>query len=111
MIKLKPLLTESFRFGDRIKINYPNASKLMDDDMKQSIIQAYKYPGFEGFDRYKPFTVTGTAKVAQIQNLIDELLRFAKNQGGDVYYPAYRMALAKALKSLLIKYFKSYQLR
>lgn len=79
--------------------------------MKQQITQAYKYPGFEGLDRNKPFTVTASAKLAQIQMLMDELLKFAKGQGGDIYYPMYRMALAKAFKSLLLKYFKSYQMR
>lgn len=78
--------------------------------MKQSITQAYKYPGFEGLDRNKPFTVTASAKLARIQMLMDELLQFAKSQGGDIYYPMYRKALAKAFKSLLLKYFKSYQM-
>ena len=69
--------------------------------MKQLITQAYKYPGFEGLDRDKPFTVTASAKLARIQIIIDELERMARKEQGGQYQKLYKKAVKTAILSML----------
>lgn len=69
--------------------------------MKQSIMQAYKYPGFEGLDRNKPFTVTASAKLSQIQRLIFELEKMAMKEQGGQYQKLYKKAVKTAILSML----------
>lgn len=76
-------------------------NKLIMQKMKQSITQAYKYPGFEGLDRNKPFTVTASAKLAQIQIIIDELERMAIKEQGGQYQKLYKKAVKTAILSML----------
>lgn len=78
-----------------------NQNKLLMQKMKQSIMQAYKYPGFEGLDRNKPFTVTASAKLSQIQRLIFELEKMAMKEQGGQYQKLYKKAVKTAILSML----------